>query len=170
MNFKKGFIPIILICLVACKSAKISSNETIRTGTFSVNELQKEKWMRAEYKLYTPNDLIVDSLKLFDSYNIVIIGGEWCSDTRLQLPRFIKILDKIQFSSKNLTITLVDKSKECEKCEGYLKDKFLIRFVPTFIIYNKSNNEIGRIVETPIRSLEADLLKILMAKNLNDKK
>jgi hypothetical protein len=36
-----------------------------------------------------------------------------------------------------------------------------IERVPTFIIY-KEGKEIGRIIETPVQSLEADLQKILL--------
>ncbi len=161
MNLYKSLIPLSLVCFMACKTVNVQPKQPYKIGAFTIQELQKEKWMKAEFANYSPESSTTDSISKYNAYKIAIIGGEWCSDTRTQVPRFIKILKKINFSTLNLTLFMVDKNKECLGCESFLKEKYAIKRVPTFIIYDYSEKEIGRIVETPIRSLEGDLLKIL---------
>lgn len=49
---------------------------------------------------------------------------------------------------------------EIKKAEGFDIDQFIIERVPTFIFY-KNESEIGRIIETPVETLEKDILNIL---------
>jgi hypothetical protein len=73
------------------------------------------------------------------------------------VPKFMKVLDKVRFNDKNLTIICVNKAKEAGDID--LK-KYYIQRVPTIIIFKK-DNELGRIIETPMMNLEKDLLMIL---------
>ena len=57
---------------------------------------------------------------------------------------------------------MVDRKKECSNCGDYNTEFFNIKFVPSFIILKESfGKEKGRIVESPTKSLEEDLLKII---------
>ena len=84
--------------------------------------------------------------------------GTWCSDSRREVPRFFKILDKLNYDQKNVTLICVDRKKAAQT--GNV-DKLKIELVPTLIFY-KDNAEIGRIVESPKETLEKDLMKIVM--------
>jgi hypothetical protein len=117
-------------------------------------------WFNSEFDNYT-----VDSVALKDvsdklkDVKITIVLGTWCSDSRREVPRFLKILDYLPFEQKNLALICVDRNKTTPTGEV---EKLDIKFVPTFIFY-KNDLEIGRIVETPKETLEKDLLKIVMS-------
>jgi thiol-disulfide isomerase/thioredoxin len=95
--------------------------------------------------------------KRLDNVEIIIVLGTWCSDSEEQVPKFLKVLDKIHFDDSDLTMICVDRDKLAGDVDI---SKFGIQKVPTFIIF-RNDNEIGRIVETPMNSLEGDLLMIL---------
>ena len=118
-------------------------------------------WFDLEYNYYEPDEKIVDQLKdISKGIKILIFLGTWCPDSRTDFPRFVKILDKIHFDKSNLKIISVDRKKEDP--DG-LSKKYNIEYVPTFIFFD-GKAELGRIVEMPKISLEADMLKILTNK------
>ena len=155
------YILFVFFSVTACHSYKINSQENIKTGTISINELKHYKWFNKGYRNYHFNNNWLDSFIGLNNYKITIVGGVWCSDTKMQLPNFIKILNKLKFPMQNLTIIFVDKTKQ--KPEDYFGsfEKLNIKFVPTFIVYNANNLEIGRIVESPKISLEFDLKRMI---------
>jgi thiol-disulfide isomerase/thioredoxin len=107
------------------------------------------------YKIYEPDQAVLDSLKLKKKgVEILIILGTWCSDSQEQLPKFFKILDKIKFDRKSVEMICVNRDKDAGDVETV---NYNIQKVPTFIVYRKGR-EIGRIVETPYTSLEKELL------------
>ena len=113
---------------------------------------------QVEYGSYKPEVLISDKIKLkLNKITITIVMGSWCGDSKEQVPRFLKLLDKVEYDSSKITIYCVNRDKKTEKGET---DNLAITLVPTFIIY-RDGVEIGRIIETPKVSLEADLLEIL---------
>jgi len=114
-----------------------------------------------EYKLYDPEAKFLKKIqKKIDDTKIVIVLGTWCSDSKTQVPRFLKMLDQIGFNESNLTMIGVDRSKTA----GDLNIRDLsIERVPTFIFY-RDEYEIGRIIETPSITLERDTYKILRKK------
>lgn len=115
-------------------------------------------WWNSEYKLYDVDSTSADSLKnKLDDYNVKIIMGSWCSDSKTQIPRLFKIFDYLNFPSDSVKIICVDRDK---KTEGNEVDGLDIEKVPTIIFY-KDGKEKGRIVESPEVSLEKDILKIV---------
>ena len=115
-------------------------------------------WFNSGYKYYSPNDSVVtklDSVKI--DYTIKIVMGTWCSDSRREVPRFYRLLDELKFPDAKVTLINVDRMREVSEIN---MDDLNILLVPTFIIY-RGGKEIGRIVETPIETLEKDLLNIL---------
>lgn len=120
------------------------------------NDTSFSWWFEAEYDYYEPEDSIMKLINL-DSVKIVCVQGTWCSDSRREVPRFYKILDMLKFDYSNFSLYCVDRNK---KAEGFDIDQFIIERVPTFILY-KNDSEIGRIIETPVETLEKDILNIL---------
>jgi len=116
-----------------------------------------DKWFYFEYNEYHPNDSIINLLKnKINDVEITIVLGVWCSDSRREFPRFIKILDLIDFDYSNMKIIAVDTKKDGVKIDI---NNYNIELIPTFILY-KQNTEIGRIIETPENTLEYDILLI----------
>jgi len=117
-------------------------------------------WFEAEKDSYVVlKEYFEDYQTDFENITIKVVLGTWCSDSRREVPRFIKILEYIKFPIENLKMICVDRNKKDLSNEVESLD---IKLVPTFII-RKGEKEIGRIIETPVKSLEEDLLIILMS-------
>lgn len=110
------------------------------------------------YKIYEPDKTVLSQIRnKLDSVSIMIVLGTWCSDSEEQVPKFFKVLDKVNFKKKFLTVVCVDKAKRAGEID---LQKYDIQKVPTFIVSRK-DKEIGRIIETPMMTLEKDLLMLL---------
>lgn len=140
------------------------ANQKILYGECNISGFQKSpfsKWYKPEFKDYTPDAAIIDSLKSkLESIEIKIILGTWCSDSQREVPRFIKILQSLDFPLEKVQIICVNSSKTAVEYRVNVGD---IELVPTFFIMLEGG-EIGRIEETPTKSLEKDFLDILSGK------
>jgi len=110
-----------------------------------------------EYPAYEPDNAVMSLLKpeLAD-IEVVVVLATWCGDSKEQVPRFLKMLDDAAFNPDKCTMIGVDSQKLARVVDVSVYD---ITRVPTFIFY-RNEIEIGRIVETPLQTLESDLLKI----------
>lgn len=123
----------------------------LKQGEFGV-------YFNSQYETYTPKAKTVEKLKAkINDYELKVVFATWCSDSKIQVPRFYKILDLLDFNKSQLETIGVDRSKNALVVNIASLN---IELVPTFIVY-KHGEEIGRIVESPIKSLEDDLLKII---------
>lgn len=119
-------------------------------------------WFKTEYDAYQPNIDIIKQLKPYaDKYKITVIMGTWCSDSRREIPRFLKVMDYAGYSPNTIKILCVDTQKKAPETDLSI---YNIEKVPTIII-SDYNKELGRIIETPIKTLESDLLNILQNNN-----
>ncbi len=147
-----------LLCalfVVLIFSCHMTNNNPDLIGKTEPSVLQKEPykstWYDKSYNVYTVNqDVILQT----DSIKIDVFFGTWCEDCHKWLPRFIKTAEH---HSLYYELYGLNTKKSSEK--GYEKDKNIKR-VPTFIVY-KDGKEIGRIIESPVVSLEDDLYKII---------
>lgn len=143
------------------------SGMEIMLGTCNMEQLKSgsfAEFFSIYYSSYEVNQDIVAEINDFfqqnsDSFvSICIVLGTWCGDSHEQVPPFVKVLENI--NSDNIyieNIFCVDRNKTAPNID--LEELFIER-VPTFIFY-KNGMEIGRIVETPQKSLEADILDII---------
>ncbi len=107
---------------------------------------------------YVGDVAVIAALKpLLNNKHITIVWGAWCSDSRLQVPHFYKILAGAGFSKNDINLVSVDADKKAET--GSI-EHLKIEKVPTFIIF-EGDKELGRIVEQPDETLEKDLLELL---------
>ena len=138
---------------------KLSKN--VLVGFCDEKGLQKGEfgvYFNSQYETYSPKAKTIEKLKTkINNYEIKIVFATWCSDSKLQVPRFFKILDLTDFNKSKLETIGVDRNKNALVVNIA---NLNIEMVPTFIIY-KYGEEIGRIVESPTKSLEDDLLKII---------
>lgn len=120
---------------------------------------QFKDWFEPEYQSYMVNDsiLFMTDLDLLFSCNIIVVLGTWCSDSQREVPRLFKIIDYVHFPEYNLKMICIDRKKNADETE--VQD-LKIELVPT-IIFFQGSNEIGRIIESPSESLEADIVRIL---------
>lgn len=114
---------------------------------------------QTEYGAYEVNMEVIPSIKdKYQNTRLTIIMGTWCHDSQIQVPRFFKVMDQAGISHRSVEVICVDGEKKVEDMDF---SELNIELVPTFIFY-KGRKEIGRIIETPILSLEEDLLQILI--------
>jgi hypothetical protein len=110
------------------------------------------------YKSYDPDKDVLKKIKeRREGVTITIILGTWCHDSKEQVPRFYKILDRLWWKKKDIRQYCVDTSKLAGDMD--IREFDIVK-VPTFIFY-RDGREIGRIIETPVISLEKDMLMIL---------
>jgi thiol-disulfide isomerase/thioredoxin len=115
-------------------------------------------WFRSEYERYTVDHIALDKLNadLFYMCEITVVLGTWCPDSRREVPRFLRIIDELGMELTIINMICVDRSKQADTPElaGLNIEK-----VPTFIFY-LDGEEMGRIIEAPEESLEADMVSI----------
>ena len=164
-------LTLLFILFVSCnskvkKEANID-NEDIEyvdlIGKFKRLELEKHPFIKdsfnLNYKNYKPEKKILSNIKPFLDKNISIkiIMGTWCDDSRLLVPQFLKVMDKLRFNKRKIELIGLDNEK---KSPDNYHEIYDIINVPTFIFYRKEK-EINRIVEITIETLEKDIFSIL---------
>tara|TARA_R110000737_G_scaffold64902_1_gene92667 strand:- start:1603 stop:2163 length:561 start_codon:yes stop_codon:yes gene_type:complete len=122
-----------------------------------------QEWFQPNFASYTAETINLKQVKdNLSEHQILIFMGTWCGDSMREVPRFIKILESVDYPMKNLKIVAVDKRKDFYKKSPQGEEWGLnIRRVPTFIFY-KNGREINRIIETPVTTLEEDILNIIL--------
>jgi thioredoxin 1 len=107
---------------------------------------------------YQPDEESFKKLKSVKTdIQIVVFLGTWCPDSEREVPRFLKVMELTKNSYITFKLFGLDRTKRDP--DGFA-EKHQIEFVPTFIVFH-NNEEIGRIVETPIVSIEQDLVEII---------
>ena len=111
------------------------------------------------YEEYIPDTLTLNELLVYgpNDFDYLIVLGSWCEDSHREVPRMLKVLDELEIDPERISMIAVDQEKEADgtNVEIYNIDK-----VPSLVILS-GKDEIGRIIEIPSQSIEADLLNIL---------
>ena len=137
------------------------SNSEILVGKVSVANLKKKpygEWFKKNYKDYQVDESSLEQIKsknLLSDTKVLIVMGTWCKDSKREVPRFVKIMKKTGYH--NFEIVCVNRAKKITVKEF---EQIEVDHIPDFI-FLKNGREIGRIVESPVQSLEADMIKIL---------
>lgn len=136
------------------------SREALKDTSFSW-------WFDSEYEGYAVKSKELEGVEdRIKDYDITIVMGTWCSDSRREVPRFLKILDTLKYPEGKLKILSVDRKRKALNSEA---DSMKIELVPTFIL-SKGGKESGRITEAPVETLETDLNNIISGKTDNNEK
>lgn len=165
----RSLIIILLIFICNCLSAQ-DFNQTIideKSGKSiligycnreAFNDSSFSWWFESNYNNYSPDTTVLRKIEnLIQSYDIITIIGTWCSDTRRDIPKLMKILDSIAFDYNKLTMISVGRNmKDITDKASELK----VELVPT-IIFLKNGVEKGRIVESPESLIEEDIYQII---------
>lgn len=160
---KKILLPIIcLICLYGFSQEKITIHKpNYLEGAIKKADLQQrpfDYWYNKNYNDYTLDSTVTARIKTnCKDITIKAFMGTWCVDSKLEVPRFYKLMEAIDFDENNIEMLALNRSK---KSKNHLEEGYNIIRVPTFIFY-KNGKEIGRFVEYPIESLEKDILRIV---------
>ncbi len=90
-------------------------------------------------------------------YEMVVVFGSWCEDSQRELPHLYRVLQEAGMPMEKVALYGLDRAKKGRDMEDKI---FRVEKVPTIILF-KNHREIGRIVETPKRSIEADLAQMI---------
>ena len=134
-------------------------DKTYLIGEVSRSQLEADEFFgpyhKKQYENYAPESANLDHGALA-GFDIKVVLGTWCHDSQVQVPRFLKILDKTGYN-KEMSFIAVDTDKNAP---GDLIENLDIIRVPTFIFY-KGGIEAGRIIESPEETLEKDIAAII---------
>ncbi len=107
---------------------------------------------------YQPKPGALDKLRgLGREVRIEVYFGSWCSDSMAHVSAFFKILDLVDTPLLQPAYFGVPEAKENRA--PYYQGKDIVK-LPTFIVI-VDGREAGRIVETPQKTVEEDLVRIL---------
>ncbi len=107
---------------------------------------------------YSPKTEMIDRLKAIDYVvKIEIILGTWCPDSKQHVSAFFKIMEMAD--NPLLVSSYLGIPKNKEDRQSYIQEKNIVR-IPTFII-SINDEERGRIIEHPKKSVEEDLIEII---------
>ena len=113
------------------------------------------------YNAHALNETLVSQMdSIFSEIEITIYMGTWCEDSQREVPAFFKIIDALEANDQIKRLVGLNEDKISHDGSA---EKAGVTNVPT-IIFSKKGQEINRIVEFPIRSLEQDMLDILQGK------
>lgn len=113
------------------------------------------------FDAYTPDEAALkDFPALPADLEVYAVFGSWCDDSLEQVPKLMKLLDRLHVPESNVHWIAVNRSKQDP--EGLTAGMGVER-VPTFLFF-RSGREIGRIVEAPKLTMEKDLARILAAR------
>lgn len=119
-------------------------------------------WYTTNYAAYTVDSNTANQAKsLLKNKRFLLFMGTWCGDSRREVPRMYKILDYCQVRPSRIQLINLNNSDTAYKqSPGHEEQGLNIRRVPTLLIY-EGQREVGRIVESPVTSLEKDILAIV---------
>ncbi|HVK49050.1 MAG TPA: thioredoxin family protein [Pseudobacter sp.] len=120
-----------------------------------------DTWYITNYNAYTPDSNIILRLRPeLRGKTIEIFMGTWCGDSKREVPRMLKVLSQCGVPPTAIRIINVGKSEHDYKQSPTHEERGKnIHRVPTLIVY-QDGKEINRLVETPVQSIEKDLLQI----------
>jgi tetratricopeptide (TPR) repeat protein len=177
---KKNFIyiPLLFSLLTSCGTVQQGVNTPLvnqktndAKGTemllghcsrYCLHQLPYKEWFEKNYTDYVVDSVFADKLKdLLTGKTIVVFMGTWCGDSRREVPRLIKILDYCNVPDERLKLIMLDYQDGVYKQSPQHEEKGKQIFRVPSIIVMSGNREVGRIVESPRKSMEKDLLDIL---------
>jgi thiol-disulfide isomerase/thioredoxin len=169
---------IAVLTAVNCGSSNQNNKETEETTTIPAPPAQEEQndilvgsiqksdltqapfdsWFNRNYSSYQPSPEALETIKNnINDYEIKLFMGTWCSDSQLQVPRFLKLLEESDYNMTRLEMKAVEEDKTLP---NDLQKEYDIIYVPTIIFY-KDGQEVNRFVEYPQKSFEEDIAAIV---------
>lgn len=140
------------------------SGSPMLLGPCDTSDLCREpfvSWFQTGFRQYQADSACCDSIKPYaGSHNIQLFFGTWCGDSRREVPRMLKVLIQAGFSPENISLVALGNADTLYKQSPAHEEtgRNIIR-VPTLII-SKNGIETGRMVESPVETIERDLVNI----------
>ncbi|ABK16641.1 thioredoxin domain-containing protein [Syntrophobacter fumaroxidans] len=117
--------------------------------------------MKMNADVYYLNEDAIRQLKdVKDKVEVIAVLGTWSAESQQQAGRFFRILDATKNAGISVAVYAVD---EDMSDKTGIAERYRVDTLPT-IIFVRNGKELGRIIEAPKTTLEAETLAILSAK------
>ncbi|MCC6396323.1 MAG: thioredoxin family protein [Bacteroidetes bacterium] len=160
MRFYPTILAACLLVLCGCGTVPVSQEKDVLVGKINRADLS-ERWLTSHEQAPIDPPFVEMIRQAQEGVDVVVFIGTWCSDSRREVPRFLRIADEVGMDQTRYTLYALDRMKSSP--EG-MEKTYVVDRVPTFI-FLREGKEIGRIVESPRTTLEGDILTILVAAN-----
>ena len=167
----KNSILILLLLAIGCTTKLNQETVNINEEQILVGKINWDGLTQAPYdEWFTPTYLSynVDSTTLValdskqDDIEILMFMGTWCEDSRVEVPQFYRILDHAGYNLSALTVVALERLESRKLVSPQHEEAdYDITHVPTFI-FIRDGQEIGRITEYPEKTLEKDMVRIIL--------
>ncbi|MDP4151379.1 MAG: hypothetical protein Q8927_19460 [Bacteroidota bacterium] len=120
-----------------------------------------DSWFVRNYRDYPIDSATADRLReALRGKRFTIFMGTWCGDSRREVPRMFRILDYCGVPASAIRLIMVSPADSDYKQSPGHEERGLNLFrVPDLLIY-RDGKEMGRVVESPVVSLEKDMLTL----------
>jgi hypothetical protein len=120
-----------------------------------------DSWFVKNYRDYAIDSATADRLRAeLRGKQFTIFMGTWCGDSRREVPRMYKILDYCGVPASAIRLIMVSPAdSDYKQSPGHEEVGLNIFRVPDLLIFSEGK-EVGRIVESPVASLEKDLVTL----------
>ena len=146
----------IFMVVVLCRSGALLADDSIQNSAVISKEallLQHPKF-RENFDQY---EVLEAAAKMPADVSVLIFFGTWCHDSQREVPRMLKILEAVGLPEAHIKMVTLDFSKTDP---GGLAAANGVEFTPTFIFF-RQQEEIGRIIEKPAKTLEEAMVELL---------
>lgn len=129
----------------------------------ALEEAPFAEWFESGYSFYEVDQNLISRVAgQLEGISFDIFMATWCGDSRREVPRFYKVLDALGVGEEQIRLVNVYRdAPHYKQSPTHEEQGKLLHRVPSFIVY-RDGDEIGRIVEFPVTSLEMDLVQILL--------
>ena len=147
------------VFLISCSAnEKIENKNNQYRGSIEIEELFYEyPIFKKGYDDYVP--LQLNTVK-YDDINVVVFFGTWCHDSKRELPKALKIFNKIGINDENIELVAVglDKKEPLGRAT-----KLNLIYTPTIIFFRelKSDRSTLRLVDIDERPALELVVKML---------
>jgi hypothetical protein len=155
---KSPFVPIVVILLGLVLLPSFAAGQELAGPVGREAVLEHSPAWQDLVSAYQPKPEALEKLRgLGREVRIEVYFGSWCSDSMAHVSAYFKILDLLDTPLIQTAYFAVPEAKD--KRAPYLNGREIAK-LPTFIVLI-DGREAGRIVETPKKSVEEDLVRIL---------
>lgn len=154
MKKNMTMIAIVSVFLMASLSSYAHGNDDF-VGTISAEQLNQDySNFNREYVDYNVSNQDVALVKGIKGPIVIkALFGTWCHDSVREIPRLAKLLSAANNANISATLIAVDRKKTTDAA-------YQLKYTPTIIVY-QNNQEIGRIIESPKKSIAQDIVDFI---------
>lgn len=168
------FFILILLCAAGLKAQDLyktttdSQGNKVLIGQINEKLLANDsafRWFYQGVNNYTPNTEWTKYISYYrDSFDVVVFAGTWDNASHQLLPAFYRVMMASSYPMSKITLYGVDHKLHTLGNEA---TQYNIQTLPTIILLH-NGNELGRIQQRPIQSLESNMVAILQTEFFTD--